>query len=39
MTIDLRDAHCDCCGEPAYLYRLVGTLAGLCAGCFARWHG
>jgi hypothetical protein len=34
-TVELR---CDTCEEASFLYRLGGTTAALCAGCFTRTY-
>ena len=45
MTIDLTGPvplvlpTCDHCHRVSHLYRLIGTAASLCQGCFAKKHG
>jgi hypothetical protein len=36
MNMPTVELHCDTCAEPSFLYRLHGTEAALCAGCFTH---
>jgi hypothetical protein len=38
MTMPTVELHCDTCAAPSFLYRLHGTEAALCAGCFTRTY-
>jgi hypothetical protein len=38
MTMPTVELRCDACAEPAFLFRLHGTVDALCAPCFLVVH-